>query len=407
MDIVAATRAVLLASVFFLAASCSPGDEAGRDTADRGIGGTGEPARTVADRGIGGTGIGMTGTESAGIVGTITGFGSVIVNGLEVRFNRTAPVFVDGQQEDADVLQVGQMTAIEAVWRLDGLDAARIAVRHEIVGPIEAVDPGMLRVAGQAVAVTETVPGAAGLRPGQWVAVSGLRTPGGRVIATRIDPRPPGRALIHGRLEQEPSRAWRIGGARVELPRGADPVAGQVVEVSGTYRDGTLHAAALQPDLLASDPAAYFGAVSRLSVERYASAGASSVALGDQAYPATGVAGDGPVIVNLVRGENGRFTPASIGPSGGWSAPGGGGPGGGTGTPGIGPGGGGRFSPAPMPSPGSGPNGGMGGGGWGGGGRGNGPGAMLPGGGMPPGGVARPGFAGGGGGGGPPPGPPR
>ncbi len=75
--------------------------------AERGIGGTGAPVSMVmtagqtvvpaaagqaakgdamADRGIGGT----------GIIGVVTGFASICVNGLEVQYDNTVPVDIDG-----------------------------------------------------------------------------------------------------------------------------------------------------------------------------------------------------------------------------------------------------------------------------------------------------------------------
>ncbi len=124
------------------AVTCRVGPDGGPAVADRGIGGTGEPKRRVADRGIGGT----------GIIGVITGFGSVCVNGFEVAYDPAVPVSVDGRPDGADILRVGQLAAIEASGGTGAmLHARRLAVRHEVVGPVEAAPggTGALRVAGR------------------------------------------------------------------------------------------------------------------------------------------------------------------------------------------------------------------------------------------------------------------
>ena len=78
-----------------------------------GLGGTGISAKTLASNprgdGLGGT----------GIVGTISGFGSIIVNGLELQFDRNTAVGSDGRPAALDELRVGQV--IEGVaHRKDG-----------------------------------------------------------------------------------------------------------------------------------------------------------------------------------------------------------------------------------------------------------------------------------------------
>ncbi len=293
------------------APTCRVGPDGEPVVADRGIGGTGRPERRVADRGIGGT----------GIIGVITGFGSVCVNGFEVVYDPQKPVSVDGRPDDASVLRVGQFAAIEAASGLGfELHARRLAVRHEVVGPVEAAahGSGQIRVAGQIVVVPAEVQGDPGARLDDWVAVSGLRNPSGRIVASRIDVGRPGRALIHGRLERGPDGAWRIDGARIQFPNDAEPAAGQLVRVSGTYAGGLLRSDAWEPDLLASDPAAYFGAaVDRLSVEQYLPVGGTGAWLGNT--PAGGpvfIGGaggrNGPAIVNFARMADGTMAPTSL-----------------------------------------------------------------------------------------------
>ena len=142
----AARRVVCLVLAFW--GACVP--LTATPASDRGIGGTGGPASgpEISDRGIGGT----------GIVGVITGFGSIIINGLEITYAPSTPLTVDGVSDTGAALRVGQMAALVASDD-HGLHAVDIAVRHEVSGPVTSVsaDDGprgrMLSVAGQQVAI--------------------------------------------------------------------------------------------------------------------------------------------------------------------------------------------------------------------------------------------------------------
>ena len=137
--------------------ACRASQDGSPLVAERGIGGTGAPARTqIADRGIGGT----------GIVGVVTGFASICVDGLEVRFDKSVPVSINGAAATTGQLRVGQLVVINAGDPPIGPESLRqarmISVRYEVSGPIEAVDvhAGALIVAGQRVTVS----------PRTWVA---------------------------------------------------------------------------------------------------------------------------------------------------------------------------------------------------------------------------------------------
>lgn len=233
--------------------------------ADRGIGGTGITSGPVEDRGMGGT----------GIVGVITGFGSIWVNGIEVEFDPATPVRIDGQDaRGGEALKVGQVAVVTAAGSGSRLDARSIAIRHEVSGPVEAVESNgsVLRVAGQRVTLAGQVWGDATTpKIGDWVAVSGLAGPDGGIVATRIDRREPGRVTVHGMLTGT-AGAPRIG--TLALRPGSRLDIGQAVMVSGRYADGELVPDSVSRDALAADPAGWFGrSVSRLVIESYASAG--------------------------------------------------------------------------------------------------------------------------------------
>lgn len=149
----------------------------------------------------GGVGSGGTGTYAAG---PITGFGSIIVNG--VRFDESAATVLD--DDDASrtrgELRLGMTVSVDGgEVRTDtsgrAATATRVRFGSEIVGPVSAVDAGAgtLAVLGQTVAVAvDTVlderlsGGIAGLTIGQGIEVYALYdAASGRYKATRIEPR--------------------------------------------------------------------------------------------------------------------------------------------------------------------------------------------------------------------------
>ena len=281
----------------------------GTSAGDRGIGGTGAPANgpQISDRGIGGT----------GIVGVITGFGSVFVNGLEVAYDPATPVTVDGEADTQSALRVGQLAAIVASDD-HGLHAASIAVQHEVSGPVTAViaDDGtggrMLIVAGQRVAIGAGTDGLQTVQSGDWIAVSGLRQPDGVIAASRIDQRMPGAVLVRGPAVAS-AGGWRIGDLSVRPPEGTSVTPGESITAQGSIVNGTLAATTARPDVLNSNPAAFFGShVRRMVIEGYVSGADGHVRLGRGllATPGPGVAvpaGAHRAIVEFERGANGGF----------------------------------------------------------------------------------------------------
>jgi Domain of unknown function (DUF5666) len=117
--------------------------------------------------GCGGVDSGGTGTGAASTyaVGPITGFGSIIVNG--VRYDDASAV-IDDDNDDGRVrssadLKLGmraevQASAITVSAGVSSATASSIRVHSEIVGPVEAIDPvnARLSVLGQTVDVVAT-----------------------------------------------------------------------------------------------------------------------------------------------------------------------------------------------------------------------------------------------------------
>ena len=252
-------------------AMCTVGPDGGPAMADRGIGGTGAPLRE-ADRGIGGTGsplLASGGIGGTGIVAVITGFASVCLAGQEVSLPPDVPVSIESQPASPNALRAGQVAAVEAVGTGGGLSAARIAVRYEVSGPVEAATADTLRVAGQHVLLE---PQTWGVRPrvGDWVSVSGLRRPDDTILATRVDRREPGEVMVRGMLRDD-SGTLRLGALNLQPAPGLAALSGQEVTAVGTLASEVLVPTSIVPDVLAMDPAAFFGpAVGTFYVEGFA-----------------------------------------------------------------------------------------------------------------------------------------
>ena len=220
-----------------------------------GIGGTGAPIRSdnssvqpLAVRpGIGGTGAAEGGIGGTGIVGVVTGFASICVNGVEVHFDTSTPVSVDGVPTSLGDLAVGQVVAVQAVGVGDELSARSIAVMHAAVGPVGAVDSmtGQLQVLGQSVRVADKAM-LSGLKPGNWVQVSGYRMLSGEVAASRVESiAPRAQAQVTGLMGSASGTGFDLHGARINLDSmrlSGDAVPGTEVSVRGRWDGTTLHA---------------------------------------------------------------------------------------------------------------------------------------------------------------------
>lgn len=122
-------------------------------------------AAAVLATGCGGGGGGGAGpaTGSAFTMGTITGFGSIIVDGVRFDDSRAQVLDDDNQPHSSGELKLG-MTVEVLSNRVQATSAGRSATAQqirfgaEIVGPVEAIDTtaGQLTVLGQTVDVSDT-----------------------------------------------------------------------------------------------------------------------------------------------------------------------------------------------------------------------------------------------------------
>jgi hypothetical protein len=283
--------------------------------AERGIGGTGTPgSRRVADRGIGGT----------GIVGVVTGFASVCVDGLEVRFDKTVPVSIDNAAATAGQLRVGQVVVINAS---DGAAApasvawARaISVRYEVSGLIEAVDTSSdtITVAGQLVIVRPATWVAGHFGVGGWVSVSGLRQSDGSIVASRLDRARPDILTLRGQITRQQD-VTRIGALVLHEPALATVKAGTFVSVMGRYRKGAIEVTSVEADRLPADPAGYFGpSTDQIILQAFVHVGRGAVSLanGETFQAGPGVEGNGSgyrnAVIRLKRTAGGDFTATEL-----------------------------------------------------------------------------------------------
>lgn len=187
MSLSGLTRRAAVQALMSLAALANGARRAGAHPADRGIGGTGVAA-DPDDRGIGGT----------GLVGTIRDFGSIVVNDVHVAYPPDAIVIIDDQPSTPAALQLGHIVRLLARQTGSGLTTDHIRVMHEVVGRIDRVIPDGLVVLGQTVLLDGATAPPALLRRGQRVAVSGLRQPDGRILASRVDRASPGLDRVMG-----------------------------------------------------------------------------------------------------------------------------------------------------------------------------------------------------------------
>ena len=143
--------------------------------------------------GIGGTGLtdwsgGIGGT---GVFGTITGFGSLIINGLHVDFAPDQKVeSLLGSVTGKD-LQIGQVVAVQANNVGQGLVAQRIVLQTALVGQVEAIDTDQseLVVAGERIVILPNLSNLGfsleQLQVGDTLAISGARA-SAKLYATHV-----------------------------------------------------------------------------------------------------------------------------------------------------------------------------------------------------------------------------
>ncbi|MBI4293614.1 MAG: hypothetical protein HY661_19230 [Betaproteobacteria bacterium] len=131
--------------------------------------------------GAGGASSPLTAAPIGFSAGAISGFGSVIVNGIHWSDDSSVEITVDDERVTRDDLRVGMVAEVEGRGNGDGTgNATRIRVQNLVRGPVDSVDAGAgtLVVLGQPVSVSgsavfEDVNDLTGIAPGDTVEVSG------------------------------------------------------------------------------------------------------------------------------------------------------------------------------------------------------------------------------------------
>jgi len=161
--------------------------------------------------------------------GKISGFGSIIVNGVRFDDSQATVLDDDGEAHDRGELGLGMVVEVEggAVQNQAGT-ASKIVMRSEIKGPVEAVDAaaGALTVLGQRVLVGSQTAfegvtgGLAGLQVGDTVEVHAFfDAKAGVYTATRIEAESDAdRFKLRGAVSglDTAARTFRIGDALID-----------------------------------------------------------------------------------------------------------------------------------------------------------------------------------------------
>ena len=307
-----ALRHIAAALVLCVLTACSTTIQTSYDPRNGdGVGGTG--IKHAQNGGKNGDGIGGT-----GIVGTISGFGSIIVNGLKLEFDPRTAVETDGKPATLEALRVGQV--IRAVAGSKGgemyLDA--IDIQHAVTGPVSAITHGVetMTVLGQSVRLnlggdSTAISAFKNLKTGDIVSVSGLRWADGTIIATRVDEQSKDeRLMVRGTAVVVSSESVQVGGLTIPLDGSvlSAPVAGAQVFASGRMIGGRF-----VPDVVIGEaPLPFEENVRDVSLEAYAPKAASEggsvsihgVTVDDMALPAGTQLNDRIVITGRIAAPN-------------------------------------------------------------------------------------------------------
>jgi Domain of unknown function (DUF5666) len=187
------------------------------------------PAPTTVAKADPKNGDGIGGT---GIRGTITGFGSILVNGLKLDFDHKTIVVSDGKPVSLEALRVGQLVQGVAHTTDGKLSLATLEIQHAVSGPVGVIDYASetLTVLGQKVRVNLAGESAAiaafkTLQTGDIVSVSGLRQADGTIVASRVDQTyHDDRVIVRGTASAATPTEVRVGDIEIQMPAGTTPL---------------------------------------------------------------------------------------------------------------------------------------------------------------------------------------
>jgi len=146
--------------------------------------------------GIGGSDFAGGGTGGTGIsTGSISGFGSVVMNGVHYRTDNNTKKMLNGNEDksgrmDNVVFAVGMIVTVR--HGTGDNNALEIEYRRNLMGPVAKKNPAdnVLEILGLSVVVDDAA-NFASIKPGDIVEVSGFADNAGRIRAVYIFPVPP------------------------------------------------------------------------------------------------------------------------------------------------------------------------------------------------------------------------
>lgn len=224
--------------------------------------------------GIGGSQYSGGGTGGTGIsTGSISGFGSVVVNGVHYNTNAKTKKIFNGNDNsamgDQELFRVGMVVTVR--YSPGNNDAREIEYRNNLRGPIDEIATGadnILTILGQIVVVENAVTFAS-LTRGDIVEVSGFVDSAGRIRAAYLLPVPPPLPPpflefdVKGFVSESSSTGFRLG----PLPDGSG------ITVAVSY-DGAAAMGGLDNGIfvqVTTDTAPVAGSIKATRVERLAS----------------------------------------------------------------------------------------------------------------------------------------
>ncbi len=160
--------------------------------------------------------------------GPISGFGSVIVNG--VRFDTdSTEIYVNGNNANEQALKPGHVITVSsgnsAVNSEADFSAEVLHLDHDVQGPISQIDTvnRSIEVLGQRVIILpdtkinlQNPDGFVSMQAGQFVQISGFRNSSGEIEASRVDEVTIAHGIVTGELSEldVANRLFSVGGAQ-------------------------------------------------------------------------------------------------------------------------------------------------------------------------------------------------
>lgn len=188
-------------------------------------------------------GVGSGGTGSA-FLGAISGFGSVIVNGVRID-DSAARITLDNVDVPETTLRLGMVVDIDGIRDDDANGRANSIVCNSYVeGPVSSIAAGssQLTVLGVTITVNSGtvfdggVTDLSGLAAGDHVEVYGLPDQGGGIRATRIEKSAATQLRLVGAVQANAGNTIRVNGITVQTGNANLIGVGRTIAVGDTVR---------------------------------------------------------------------------------------------------------------------------------------------------------------------------